>query len=570
MIVKTRSMRWPVFAVIRFALSRDLRGIGGVLMKKWFILIACLWAFQASAQTTYPAASCSQAAVAAAITAEQAHPVDGDIVSIPSGSCTWTSTQKIDQTFANSVTIQGAGAISSTTGGVSTTGSDQTVIIDNTTASNGSLIKIHTTAGKTFRWTGISLQGNASSTQEAVGILHFDGASTAVRVDHCHFFIPSQTSQGLVIAGSITGVADHNYFNSTPNSLTNNMNIRNGLVWNGDKNGLGSGSWADSDHWGSSQFFFVEDSRFFDGDPGEFDDSGRGVWRYNTITGSSGSTESALQIFWHGLATGAGRGGRAAEFYNNTFASNGNNGNAPITLNSGTALAWGNTVTGGYRNVIQLSYNFRNLAGGGGNYNYPPPPAGWGFCGSAAGGPTNWDGNHNTTSGYPCLGQPGRGKGDFLNGTNFATLVSSTTGTVAWPHEALSPIYAWNNTYTPQFFTGTPVIGNGCSGLCTENTDFYQQFGNGGNTGTFNGTVGIGQGLLSARPSTCTAGTDPMTGGAAPGVGYWATDTNTLYVCNPTNTWTAYYTPYTYPHPLTQSSTGATVAAPANLSATVN
>jgi hypothetical protein len=39
-------------------------------------------------------------------------------------------------------------------------------------------------------------------------------------------------------------------------------------------------------------------------------------------------------------------------------------------------------------------------------------------------------------------------------------------------------------------------------------------------------------------------------GGNTPGVGYWASDINTLYVCNPTNTWTVYYTPFTYPHPL--------------------
>src|SRR6185436_20009694 len=55
-----------------------------------------------------------------------------------------------------------------------------------------------------------------------------------------------------------------------------------------------------------------------------------------------------------------------------------------------------------------------------------------------------------------------------------------------------------------------------------------------------------GQGSLSAGPATCTAGPS----GSTPGVGYWATDTNTLYVCNPTNVWTAYYTPYIYPFPL--------------------
>ena len=100
----------------------------------------------------------------------------------------------------------------------------------------------------------------------------------------------------------------------------------------------------------------------------------------------------------------------------------------------------------------------------------------------------------------------------------------------------------------------------------TDNVDYYQQFGANGEPGSFDGTRGVGQGLLAARPATCTAGAEPNTNG----VGYWATDTNTLYVCNPTNTWTAYYTPYTYPHPLTTGGTsGASVNPPTGLVATV-
>jgi len=78
---------------------------------------------------------------------------------------------------------------------------------------------------------------------------------------------------------------------------------------------------------------------------------------------------------------------------------------------------------------------------------------------------------------------------------------------------------------------------------------------------SFNGTQGTGCGTLASRPATCTTG-----------VGYWATTqscstvpsasigvnpttplSGTLYKCTSTNTWTAYYTPYTYPHPLRQA-----------------
>ena len=103
----------------------------------------------------------------------------------------------------------------------------------------------------------------------------------------------------------------------------------------------------------------------------------------------------------------------------------------------------------------------------------------------------------------------------------------------------------------------------GCkSGYCIENNvNFWVE------TASFKGTSGVGVGLLSARPATCTTG-----------VGYWATDQGNwnksgsggqgvLYKCTSTNTWTEYYTPYTYPHPLrtggNEPITGLT--APSNL-----
>ena len=77
----------------------------------------------------------------------------------------------------------------------------------------------------------------------------------------------------------------------------------------------------------------------------------------------------------------------------------------------------------------------------------------------------------------------------------------------------------------------------------------------------FDGSTGVGCGSLASRPLTCT-----------PGVGYWATAQScsdlsamtganpltpiegTLYKCTSTNSWSAYYKPYSYPHPLREES----------------
>jgi hypothetical protein len=95
--------------------------------------------------------------------------------------------------------------------------------------------------------------------------------------------------------------------------------------------------------------------------------------------------------------------------------------------------------------------------------------------------------------------------------------------------------------------------------VLVENREFWQQATTG-----FDGTTGVGCGTLASRPATCT-----------PGVAFWATDqscntvdeanvganpktplSGTLYKCTALNTWTAYFAPYTYPHPLRSESTG--------------
>jgi len=84
--------------------------------------------------------------------------------------------------------------------------------------------------------------------------------------------------------------------------------------------------------------------------------------------------------------------------------------------------------------------------------------------------------------------------------------------------------------------------------------------------------------------SSCSAGigtgTTPPTGTCTTGVGYWVASTPTptpssaviqsahFYKCTSPNTWTLYYTPYTYPHPL-RTGSSSSVFPPSNLAATV-
>ena len=588
----TGTVRWSVFEVIRSALSGDLRRIGSVLMKKSsFVVLACLWTFPASAQTTYTAKTCNLSDVSAAIASEQAAPVDGDIISIPAGTCTWTGSSPLSPpVFTHSVTIQGQGAISATgTNGSARTGSDVTVILDHLNRSGGNpstTIYLKTVTGKSLRFTGVAFTTDDSSTATANGMLEITGTSTSVRVDRNHFVIVNG-GVGLRIDGSVLGVADHNVFDSPTNSLTNDFAFHNGVGWNGNSEtggATGNYSWNDTDHFGTNRFFFGEDNLFNNGDIGDGGhDGSRYVLRHNTVqqtvTAGCPTTCSAGQMYNHGTPASPNRSMRAAEFYLNNIVQPGTTGigNPPYSINGGTLMYWGNTVVG-YKDALGIDYTRKDNS----TYGYAPPPIGWGNCSTTGG--DGWDGNAVSPSGYPCLDSPARGAGDLLSGDfpnicNLALNAACRIFTGQWPQQALIPIYVWNNSFTPAGgYSGVQLVSS--ISMFTDNTDYYQQFGTYGEPGTFNGTAGIGQG--SSAPSTaqptCTPSSNAIAAGTAWlgvsvsgnwGPGYWDTTNNTLYVCTATNTWTAYYQPYTYPHPLTGGTSGETVNPPTGLVATV-
>jgi hypothetical protein len=163
------------------------------------------------------------------------------------------------------------------------------------------------------------------------------------------------------------------------------------------------------------------------------------------------------------------------------------------------------------------------------------------------------------------LDQPGRGRGDLMALDHESNYYNTTTGNAAWPHETLEPAYCWNNKLNGTMNDPAVTLAAGLTGeypTVLENRDYYNY-----NTSWQPGqalTTGIASGTFANRPTTCTPGTDVTTGANGPGVGYWATDQSKFYVCTAPNTWSLYYTPYQYPHPLV-SGAPAPPSAPANL-----
>jgi hypothetical protein len=344
---------------------------------------------------------------------------------------------------------------------------------------------------------------------------------------------------------------------------------------------------------GTNQAVFVEDSAFnitraVGSGSIACEHGGRCVARYNNplpYIGTHG-TDSSLRK----------RSIRHFEVYNNTITDNGSTVGQGMQLRGGTSLFFNNTftptVTGSYATLLALEIyreanSFRpwgpasNAYKGGCDgtgpfdnndvlvydggtyigasnvrdtladtarrwvvnqwvgYSLHNDTTGWGSAiqsntattittyPATAGSPHTWNAGdrYRILKVYPCFDQPGRGAGGFISGGGFQ-IPGIPLG---WPHQAIDPVYAWNNRLKG---TLVPAIGHYYTHI-QANRDYYDW------TSGFDGTSGVGQGLLSGKPAACT-----------PLVAYWATDTNTLYQCSAKNTWTVYYKPYTYPHPL--------------------
>lgn len=460
---------------------------------------------------------------------------DGATLTFAAGSYTWTS-GTINLSNTKGVTL-----ICATELACDVAQSTNTMI---ELAFSGTNTKHYRISGFDFTGSGVCgtciwFWGNGS----ILGPNGYDG----FRIDHNRwqgYNTSTADAAALVFLGSngtsaqCAGVIDHN----TVTTTAANMIVKN---WCGLNDNYVT---ANPDTWGTGQNVFVEDNTFnlTTGDNAVACVDGAvnnaTVVRYNTSTNCRGFDT-------HGMTHG---GVNTFEVYRNamtkTSGSFGSGYRLVLSQGAGRYMVWDNlfTVVGTIHGAAIDLYHYRDQGTDG---SLSP----WGFCnGTQSHG---FDGNTSPTTthrGYPCGNQPGR---------------KQAGGSPRWG--GLSPMAAFLNRTSG----GAKVDLNfscpwATTAYCAEhiqaNRDYYNAVSATAQTSAtspFNGTTGIGHGILSRRPTTCTHTTAPD-GDEGGGVMYWATDqgswnisgdgrgSGVLYRCSATNTWTAYYTPYTYPHPL--------------------
>jgi len=514
----------------------------------FFILLLSLTLFPRTVRAdTHTAVSCSQANVQTAINAASA----GDTVLVPACSATtWTT----PVTITKGITLVGAGA------GITN------IKTDVGTTSFGLVYQPSNPAlDEAFRITGFTFDFNSNT--KGIHIINDTiNPLTKIRIDHNTF--TNTYYQQLKVEGVIYGVFDSN--NTTSGS--------GGFEFGGYNSTLASQMWYSLPAFnpGDGKTFFVEDNTFTY--TGSYGGVGAGygaryLVRYNTWNwnfssrwapwldahGNQYNTGPATQgvvaygnlvkdtYYGVGVRITQHRGGKGLFYYNLI--------QTPLTSTDAQVLeeyedemfplAVGSDgqpqhVSGSYYwNNIQTSDNTNVLftTNPDGTTN---PGIGTNCCPTSAA----WLPNYLYDSGFYCakinttkggnkcfrvwgLGTSGATEPDWVKVIGSGPPTGLTTdGTVQWLY-----------------------MGDG--NAIAENVDFYNL------NPSFNGTIGMGCGTLASRPGTCTTG-----------VGYWATNqsctnltgmvganpaapiSGTLYKCTAPNTWTAYYTPYTYPHPL--------------------
>lgn len=376
--------------------------------------------------------------------------------------------------------------------------------LSNITVGGATAVSIGDTAS---RLTGFTFTTNAAAQVVTVGNAY------DWRLDHNTFTnISGANNVCVYVRGSNdaphpTGVIDHNTFNNCRVYVIGDAGLTRGTLW------------IKPTGWGTNNGVFVESNTFAytltQGNCMDSQFSGITIFRFNQVTGCPIETHSTQNGF----------GSRSWEIYGNVSTPAANSVMATF-LRGGTGIIFQNIFMAGWSQTVRMD-NVRS-------FQAQPNP--WNLCD----GTDLLDGNipaggsqvaHG--AGWPCRGQIGWG----------ATSSLFVFGTPPYPPQASEP--------TPVFLNRTAgvqsaiSIVNGAASHIVDCSDLQNE------RADFTGTCGTGVGIVANRPPTCSTG-----------VYYWAIDEGEwnslhdgadgqLYKCAAPNSWQLYYTPFSYPHPLT-------------------
>jgi hypothetical protein len=525
-----------------------VRVMAMVRLKTFVVILFVVVGSPYLAAATWTAANCTLTAFQTAVNSAS----DGDTVQGPGGgSATWSSMLDIHKTLI----LDGRGCAITTTG-------------------NDALRMWATNASVHPRITNFTITGTGSG----AGIL-LEGGNPNFRVDHNTLTnvtraVEADYQSWYQYPTQTYGVVDHNTISYT-------VSVPATRVFGRDN------TWFSDANWGSANALYFEDKTFTwnaggvgGGNQDAVDGEGgaRIVFRHNDIT-------DGQAVCHDSGSTSQMRSCRIFEVYNNTFHNNVVDSNAfgVSSYRGGNGFQFNMYVpinasgNHGWERVLGTQIYRISPGGGGYPWDFPVGAASHAVCSSFHGWCSTGNqscafssdcasGVCNFSTSPPSDAACGRGYIRIANidgpGTGYPIRdqigVSKDDPTTHAQTAAGEPNYSWNffdSNNGNAVITGiTGVDNSNNSAYIAPNRDYYQQ------VVPFTGATGVGVGLLSARPGSCT-----------PKVGYWATDTNILYQCSSPNTWTAYYTPYTFPHPLQGGGGGGEgPAPPAGLTAVTN
>lgn len=439
-------------------------------MRTFLLLFACT-----VAGATVRTVTCS-GDVTSALQAAINSSVDGDVVAISDGTCQQSKSTILIKN--KNITLEGAGP-------------DRTTLT--TSKTTGMFAYVETKAS--VRITGFTYRIAAGAAGFPLIALKNDYGSQATsgwRVDHMKLVGASGSGTCILCVNGVTyGLIDHVTFDL---SLGYGGVSQMGAMFNVDRTSFtpalnGSYSISLPLDFGSDKAVYIEDCTFTNSGNGRYYatfDSDTGPAR---VVIRNNSFQGVIYAHW---TRNSSIDGLKYEVYNNTATCD--EGNTTfLRMESGTGVIWGNTIVGCSSGIVIDERRGEQFETSGT----------LGTCD----GTKSWDGNVEA-SGWPCLGQVGRGAG--------------TPG-----HQASAPLYAWNN--------GSD---SGCAigGACRNTINIgVMHVG-----GPVQSTV-----FLKSTPHS-NGDVDFVNAGSTPKAGY---------------------EPFVYPHPLQRIK--SSVAAPTNLSVTL-